>query len=250
MVSDEKRGVLGSPYWSQSKRPIYAIWVVLPMLAIYEVGVAALGTFTDVPRGYRNGVDVFIQALLGKLGIYGSFISVAVVVIVLGIWQIASKQSWRANPKYLAGTVLEGVLYATALITLVFRAQGMLAAGAEEVISDQRVAVVFSFGAGVYEEFVFRLLLVPLAIFVLRDGLGASKGGACVAAAILSGVLFALSHHVGPSAYQFNALGFAFRTFAGALFAFFFLTRGFAVTSLTHALYDVGVTLLRFGVGV
>ena len=34
-MSNGKRGVLGSPYWSQSKRPIYAIWVVLPMLAIY-----------------------------------------------------------------------------------------------------------------------------------------------------------------------------------------------------------------------
>jgi len=56
--------------------------------------------------------------------------------------------------------------------------------------------------------------------------------------------VFSASHHIGAEAPAFNVLVFGFRAFAGTLLAFFFMARGFAVTSLSHALYDVGVTLL------
>jgi len=240
------------PYRRESKRPIYALWVVLPMLAIYEVGIAGLGWFTDVEPGYRNGVDVFIRILLGRLGIYGSLASVAVVVTTLLVWQAGSRESWRARGKVLLGVTGEGVFFAGVLIaiSLGLRAAGVeLATGPqEEILGDWRAAMVFSFGAGVYEEFVFRLLLVPLAVFVLRNALDASKVGACITAAVVSGLLFSASHHIGAEAPAFNALVFGFRTLAGTLLAFFFLARGFAVTSLSHALYDVGVTLLRYTV--
>lgn len=238
------------PYRRESKRPIYALWVVLPMLAIYEVGIAALGCFTDLAPGYRNGVDVFIQTLLGKLGIYGSLASVAVVVTTLLVWQAGAKESWRARGKVLLGVVGEGVLYACILIaiSLGLRAIGAsvtLSAGPqEEIMADWRAALVFSFGAGVYEEFVFRLLLVPLVIFVLRNALDASKTGAYVGAAVVSGLVFSASHHIGADAPAFNILVFGFRTLAGTILACFFLARGFAVTSVSHALYDVGATLL------
>ena len=242
------------PYRRESKRPIYALWVVLPMLAIYEVGIAALGWFTGVEPGYRNGVDVFIRILLGRLGIYGSLASVAVVVTTLLVWQAGSRESWRARGRVLLGVTGEGVLYACILIaiSLGLRAAGAgvaLAAGPqEEVLGDWRAAMVFSFGAGVYEEFVFRLLLVPLAVFVLRNALDASAAGAYIGAAVVSGLLFSASHHIGAEAPAFNALVFGFRTLAGTLLAFFFLARGFAVTSLSHALYDVGVTLMTYAV--
>ena len=249
------RGLLGSPYWRETKRPIYAISVVIPMLLCYEMGLAALGQLSDMPVSYRNGVDAFIQALLGRFGLYGSLISVAVVVVALIVWQLAGGQSWRARGRYVVGIILEAVLYATALLAVVYSAQTLIHSSpamsfnaAEEVLTNRGQAVVLSFGAGVYEEFVFRLLLVPLAVFVLRHGLGASRGGACAIAAVFSGLLFAASHYVGPAPSTLNVLGFAFRTFAGTLFAALFLARGFAVTSLFHALYDVGAALLPWWV--
>ena len=232
-----------SPYWREVKRPVYAIWVVLPMLAFYEIGLTALQAYHQLPR-VRNGADVLIQLLLGRLGIYGSFISLAVVVGTLVIWQACSRQSWHAKGTYCAGVLLEAVVYAFLLVGVSLGAHTMLASGADKVLSDWRVSLVFSFGAGVYEEYLFRLLLVPLAIWVLRHGLDASKPGAVIGAAVISGLLFSASHHMGAFGHPFNALAFTFRAVAGIVFAFFFLARGFAVTSLTHALYDVGVTLV------
>ena len=235
-------------YWTETRRPIYALWVVAPMLLAYEVGLAWMGRFTGFPRA-RNGSDVLIQKVLGKLGIYGALASAAVVIGTLLVWQIAGRQSWRVRGAYLGGVVLEGVCYALALIGLSWGAQHLLMSGAEGVLEDWRLALVFSFGAGVYEEYVFRLVLVPLGVFVLREALEASLPGAYIGAALVSGILFAASHHIGALGWQFSAAAFLFRSAAGVMFAFFFLARGFAVTSLTHALYDVGVTLLMAGAG-
>jgi len=244
-----------SSYWVQTKRPIYALWIVLGMLVIYETGLAWVVRLAESPLGQneltapaaRNWSEVQIQKLLGWLGVYGTFLSAAVVVGTLLAWQLAGRHSWRAKGGYFWGIMLEGIVYATVLGAISFGVQRVLASGAGEMLADARFALVFSFGAGVYEEYVFRLLLVPVTVFVLRDGLDLSGKVSALGAALVSGLLFAASHHVGVMGWEFSVVDFTFRSIAGMLFAFFFLARGFAVTSLTHALYDVGVTVLMNG---
>ncbi|MFH0965173.1 MAG: CPBP family intramembrane glutamic endopeptidase [Planctomycetota bacterium] len=250
MREDERQREGGCPavepegnYWSETRQPIYALWVAVPMLVAYEVGLAWVGRFTDFPRA-RNGSDVLIQTLLGKLGIYGALASAGVVIVTLLVWQIATRRPWSVKGAYLGGVVLEGISYALVLVGLSWGLQQLLISAPEGVLGDWRLALVFSFGAGVYEEYVFRLVLVPLGIFVLKEALEASPPGAYIGAALVSGILFAASHHIGAMGWQWSAPAFLFRSVAGVLFAFFFLARGFAVTSLTHAIYDVGVTLL------
>ncbi|HEX3727410.1 MAG TPA: CPBP family glutamic-type intramembrane protease, partial [Pirellulales bacterium] len=97
-------------------------------------------------------------------------------------------------------------------------------------------------GAGVYEEVLFRLLLLPpMSACVARLGLA---GGARIAIAVAgTSLLFAAAHYLGPHGEEFEAFSFWFRFTAGAVFAMLFVYRGFGIAAGTHALYDIFVSV-------
>jgi membrane protease YdiL (CAAX protease family) len=102
--------------------------------------------------------------------------------------------------------------------------------------------LTLSLGAGLYEELLFRVVLVALIANGFRL-LGAGRGTAGVIATILGALLFSAFHHIGAFGEPFRLEAFVFRTIAGIAFSALYLTRGFGITAWTHALYDVAVML-------
>jgi membrane protease YdiL (CAAX protease family) len=103
--------------------------------------------------------------------------------------------------------------------------------------------LILSLGAGIYEEILFR----GLVLGGLRFGLGLFSGVSAavreVAAAVVASTLFSAYHYLGPFGDPFTIASFTFRLFFGVVFSGLLVARGFGVTVLTHALYDVLVTL-------
>ncbi len=93
-------------------------------------------------------------------------------------------------------------------------------------------------GAGVYEETLFRLILVPLLWKALRL-LQAPQVLASTLAVTGSALLFALAHHAGTPGETFTWFAFVFRWMAGVFFAWVFVLRGFGIAVGTHTLYDI-----------
>lgn len=105
--------------------------------------------------------------------------------------------------------------------------------------------LVLSLGAGIYEEFVFRLILTTIIykiLFVIPVPVG--KSIRFVSAAILSALVFSAVHYVGVMGDTFTIQSFTFRFVMGLVLNIIFLTRGFGMAAMTHALYDVFVTLV------
>src|SRR5207244_886385 len=69
-------------------------------------------------------------------------------------------------------------------------------------------------GAGLYEETLFRLVLFSglLGLFL---AMGFPRGGAFLLACVLSALVFAAAHHLGPHGEPFHFLVFLFRSLAG-----------------------------------
>jgi hypothetical protein len=95
-------------------------------------------------------------------------------------------------------------------------------------------------GAGLYEELVFRLLLLPVLIYVLRQ-LGWHFLPAAAMAIFVSSMLFAGAHYdlLNPAGTAFEWPGFTVRMLASVFFASVFLLRGFGIAVGTHVAYDV-----------
>ncbi|HEX5726049.1 MAG TPA: CPBP family glutamic-type intramembrane protease, partial [Longimicrobiaceae bacterium] len=107
-------------------------------------------------------------------------------------------------------------------------------------------SIVLSLGAGIYEELVFRVILVGFLLAVFKSA-GLSRGQAGVFAALLAALLFSAFHYVGPYAYPLELGSFTFRFLAGLAFSALYLVRGFGIAAWTHALYDVFLVVARGG---
>ena len=99
-------------------------------------------------------------------------------------------------------------------------------------------------GAGIYEELLFRVLLVTGLAAAARTLLGWTPFAAGSAATLLGAAIFSAFHYLGPYGDRWQLYSFLFRMIAGLFFSGLYLLRGFGVTAWTHALYDVSLLLL------
>ena len=231
-------------YWNESRRPLVSLWFVLPMLAAYEIGVLVM------PTTMRNGADAWMRGLLDVFGLGGYFLLPSLTVAGLLAWHHLSQQPWRARRGVLAAMLGEAVVLGLFLVA-VARVHGLvwtaLAWNASSASMEDAAgsgvfhavgqAVAFC-GAGIYEEMLFRLLLVPFALWLGKlAGLGSR--GRITAAIVATSLLFSAAHYVGSGGDAWNTYSFLFRFSAGMYFAVLFVYRGFGIAAGTHALYDV-----------
>jgi membrane protease YdiL (CAAX protease family) len=98
---------------------------------------------------------------------------------------------------------------------------------------------MISLGAGIYEELLFRVILVSGLAWVATYGFGWGRPRGNLFAVLLGALIFAAFHYIGPYGEPFELASFTFRTVAGLLFSGLYVLRGFGITAWTHALYDV-----------
>ena len=99
--------------------------------------------------------------------------------------------------------------------------------------------VVLAIGAGIYEEILFRVLLIACLVNMLGFVFDWSKLSKYTAALIISSAIFSFFHFIGEFGdyYSFNI--FMYRFLAGIFLGLLYLSRGFGITAWTHAIYDM-----------
>ncbi len=224
-------------YWALSRTPLTSLAFTLPLVLAYEGGVLLLGRGTP-----RNGADVWLRQALDGLGFGQYFLLPALTVVGLLAWHHMQHDRWRFSPAVLVGMCVECVILALLLVGLA-RLQSRFWPLA---IGDGAAAILARFvgycGAGLYEEVLFRLLMLP-AVAWACGRLGATAGAAGAWAVLITSIVFSTAHYIGPLGDTFDLHSFAFRVLAGVFFATLFLVRGFGIAAGTHAAYDMIVGL-------
>ncbi len=216
-----------APYWAQSCKPLANLVFVAPLLVAYEVGVALTGTDLLLSRGH-------IQSFLREVGAGAEYLSAVLIVAVLLAQQAAGRHPWRLPPVVPGLMALEAVVLAMPLLAL-----AMLNGGAPAAPPTGSLlrGVLEGVGAGIYEEFLFRLAWLALAGLVLVDLLSLPKDVAVTVAVLTSAVAFALYHFVGAESIHWGR--FAFLLLAGAYLAGVYLLRGYGVAVGAHVVYNM-----------
>ena len=261
---DDKRGSgVYHSYLETSSAPLACFLFALPMFIVYHAGLWWLNTFAGLR--WANAVDIVIADGLGRLGIAGPLLSFILVVIVFLLMHAMSGKPWRRPPAYIwFFMILESLILAlpvfmlsrltTKLIGyLSFSASALFPRAASEAGElSWRANLILSCGAGVYEEFFFRILVMGGMTLFLGKIMGVGGGWKLALAVVGQALLFSASHHLpgGPeevaslAAARTALPAFAFRTAAGVYFAFIYLERGFGIAAGSHAGYDLMVVLL------
>ena len=258
-------------YLERTSRPLYAIVFLWPFIVFYEVGTFLINTDVLNRSQVRVVAFVWLQEWLGYVGFTGKLAWMApplvVILILLGL-QLASGKQWYVQLGDLVPMAVECILMATPLIVLSLFINSPVPSSVGDV---NRLAATFcqvhlgglgghvpllasmitGIGAGIYEELVFRLILICVLMMFFQDLLGVSHKNAIILSVLISAALFSAHHHIVfveghlAQSSQFTWTAFTFRTMAGIYFAVLFAVRGFGITAGTHAFYDIMATLLN-----
>ncbi|MHC4396205.1 MAG: CPBP family intramembrane glutamic endopeptidase [Planctomycetota bacterium] len=266
-------------YFERTSRPVYAIVFLLPFIIFYELGTILINTDVLNQSQVRVVAFVWLRGFLEYLG-FGSKLSwvappLAVIVILVSI-QLVSRKQWRFWVVDIAPMAVECILLAIPLIVLTlflnspagmqgdvswFDGSGAViqteavpscsvaavdslsagGGGSESMLAD----IVTGIGAGIYEELIFRLILISVLMILFQDILRFDQKRSVIFAVLISAAMFSAHHHIiffngqfAPTA-PFNWTEFIFRTIAGIYFSALFAVRGFGITAGTHAFYDI-----------
>lgn len=236
-------------YWQLTRAPRYSLAFAFPLLLAYEILAVLLSG--DGLTGVRNGADVLLKSLFLTFGGRGGLITFGVLLVGAGgalVWRdvrTSGLPRWRV----LAGMAGESVGYALVFGAVAAALTGLLLGGITGLSLTQLsrfdlpTQLMISLGAGLYEELLFRVLLVSGLALLGRVVLGWSSLSAGVFAVVVGALIFSWFHYIGPYGDTFALGSFTFRAIAGVLFSGLYLLRGFGITAWTHALYDVFLSL-------
>jgi membrane protease YdiL (CAAX protease family) len=235
-------------YWNETRRPLNCLLFLLPLVIIYEVGVYRLGG--DRPETIRNGADYWLRASIPGHSPALTLFLPGLVLLALLAWQIYGKYSWNVSPRACKGMLAESILFAFVLVMLGKVEQSLLLSlepsSSMNLTRQASVNQAITYiGAGIYEEFLFRLCLLPLVYQALRWSM--TPRWATVLAVLGTSLLFSAAHYLGPGGEPFTLFSFVFRTTAGIYFSALFFLRGFGITVGCHASYDILVGILLLG---
>lgn len=254
-------------YLALSKSPTYGVLAALPLLLLYDLLIAFVNRGQRV--GVRNGAEVLLGRALDAVGAPAT-LGLTAVLAVLGVLFVLREQRRLPVPldqrvfaamigesavlallmgpivRTVTSLLLAPLTVATAAAGLVARTAAVPALALAAQPSPGPVAqIALSLGAGLYEELVFRVILVTGIAWAVRATGRTSPRTALAIAVVASAVLFSAAHYrpFNPAGEGLALASFTFRFVAGLAFSALFAVRGFGVTVWTHALYDVWIVL-------
>ncbi len=239
---------LGFDYVARTRAwPVNLVFLA-PFVLVYEGALVA----TRCP--VENAAAAWLRNVLLQLGPRGLLLlSLAVGVGFLLLVLHRAREAPRDKGIY-GGMLLEGTLFGLLLGCAAHLMASMLPMGKVvplaafnrptlEGLSGGLRDLGLAVGAGVFEEVVFRGLVMGGMLLVLRQGLTADRWTSGLVALLVSSYLFSAYHHWGPHGEPYHDAVFAFRFHAGLALGAIFLARGLGIAALAHGIYDVVVML-------
>ncbi len=245
-------------YLESTSRPLYALFFLLPLVGLYEVGTVLVEQLSNDPqRLVAFNWLIKLADWIGMQHVLAKMFPGFIVIIILLCWQMSSQHSWKVKPRWLCYMTLECILLTLPLFALdVFlnthittTGEVAIALTPDSVITSTSYwsNIVTGIGAGIYEELIFRIIILGLILMLFEDVFKFKTSYAFLAAAILSCLFFAMYHHIGISFSPFrtytlesmNLRSFLFRALAGLYFAYIFKYRGYGIIAGTHSFFDI-----------
>ena len=229
-------------YLLKSKTSFYSFLFTLPLFFIYEINILFL-SWDDILI-VRNGADFLMRNILESFDIYGLYglgLVFFLGLLVTYIFFIKEDQKQEVNVNFLFIMLAESMLWSVVLYFLLFKFMVLLMNPVGKTILQQ---VTLAIGAGIYEEFLFRVLLIAGLSGILGFVFMWDKTFKNIIAGVLSGGIFSAFHFMGEYGDFFSMELFLIRFFAGLILGVLYMYRGFGITAYTHSIYDL-IVLIR-----
>ena len=229
-------------YFLKSRTSFYSFLFTLPLFLLYEANIVFL-SWDDI-LVVRNGADFLMRNILESFDIYGLYglgLVFFLGLLVTYIFFIKEDHQQEVKFNFLFIMLAESMLWSFVLYFSLFKFLVLLMNPTGKTILQQ---VTLAIGAGIYEEFLFRVLLIAGLSGILGFVFMWHKTFKNIIAVVLSGGIFSAFHFMGEYGDFFSMELFLIRFFAGLILGVLYLYRGFGITAYTHSIYDL-IVLIR-----
>ncbi len=213
-------------------RPLDALVFLLPLILFYQM----MSVFRS--RDHVIAFDL-LRRFLELFGYVGIWAPGLAVIAILVATHAVSGEKWVIHWRQVGWMYLEVLVLALPLLGL--NRLIPLTAGAAWGLFDR---IALGIGAGIYEELVFRLVLISLVVMIGADLFKWNRQAVAVAAIAISAFAFAAHHHAPIGSEAFSLTAFLFRTLAGLYLAMVFWFRGYGSAAGCHAAYNAALACL------
>ena len=224
-------------YWRSTRSPLYSFLFTVPLFLIYEIGIFL--TSSDDMFVLRNGADALMRQILATFGITGLYWIGVIFFIGFIITFILQRKFWEEtqihNDYFLLMTV-ESVGWSVLIYFLMTNVYLLLMNPTGSMLVQQ---VTLAVGAGIYEEFLFRVLLIAGISVILGFIFQWSDKTRNWAAMVIAAGIFSSFHFIGEYGDFFSFNIFMVRFLAGIALGTLYFLRGFGITAWSHAVYDL-----------
>ena len=229
-------------YFSTSRSYFYSFLFTIPLFFVYEISILFLSK--DDIIVVRNGADFLMRNILESFDIYGLYALGFVFIFGFAlsfIFFIKADRKKELKSNFLFFMFIESVLWSFILYLMLSKFMLVLMNPMGKMILQQ---VTLAIGAGIYEEFLFRVLLIAGLTRLLGFIFLWKQLSRKIVALIISGGIFSAFNLMGEYGDFFSMELFLLRFFAGIILGVLYLFRGFGITAYTHSIYDL-IVLIR-----
>ena len=224
-------------YWRSTRSPLYSFLFTVPLFLIYEIGIFL--TSSDDMFVLRNGADALMRQILATFGITGLYWVGVIFFIGFIIAFILQRKYWeetQIHSDYFLLMTVESVGWSVLIYFLMTNVYLLLMNPTGSMLVQQ---VTLAVGAGIYEEFLFRVLLIAGISVILGFIFQWSDKTRNWAAMVIAAGIFSSFHFIGEYGDFFSFNIFMVRFLAGIALGTLYFLRGFGITAWSHAIYDL-----------
>ena len=196
-------------------------------------------TSSDDVIALRNGADALMRQILSAFGVNGLYWIGALFFMGFLIVFLIQRKYWdeiEVHGDYLLLMMGESLIWSIVLYYFMSNVHVLLMNPNGSMLVQQ---VTLAVGAGIYEEFLFRVLLIAgiagILGFILQWTETMKRGMAM----ILAAGIFSSFHFIGEYGDFFSFNVFMVRFLAGIVLGILYFMRGFGITAWSHAIYDL-----------
>ncbi len=222
-------------YLNSSRSFHYSLILTLPLVAIYELGVLIL--FKNSFFELRNSGEVLLRSLFTSLGLTNPYI---VSAILSGLFLIVMIRGYQSEKKpgihseYFIYMLIESMLWGSVIFVFLqlFTQLPLQIMSFEDKLANMNLAI----GAGIFEELIFRMVLISAILVILQKGFSLAENWSVVLAITAASIVFAAFHLLMET---FTPAVFGQRILGGILLGILFKMRGYGISVYSHVIYNL-----------
>mgnify|MGYP001372119890 CR=1 FL=1 len=227
-----------SSYFNYSKQLIISAILLFPFIIIYEI--ISFFKFYDKEYIIRNSADAILREIFSYFTfINNNYYSVLLLIFLLFVIFYHRDEFINLSIKvnFLIFMLVEGFLFGVILLfllndnSLIFKYNFSLS-------NDIILAYYLCVGAGIWEEVLFRLLLLNIVVSTISYINIKEEASTFIAIFIVS-IIFSAFHYIGQNPDVFSYYSFSIRFIGGFILGYIYIFRGLGIASMTHFTYDL-----------